>query len=278
MKREADLRRHLEGLERLLDAVSAMKSIAAHHLRQARREVEPLRTYRRGVEATVAMAGVGLPTAREGAVGLVVVGSELGMCGGYNARIGEVAVAARRADGEGPTLAVGHRVATWLRRRGVEPRKAYPMPTGIAAMPTLLLELSEDILRLYAGESLARVELVSPLFQGVGEFEPRATTLLPVALPEPPAEAAHGRLAYATGAHATEAAERELLYVSLYASVIEAMASEQGARTVATQAAESWLRSRTDRLRRRLAAEKREASTREAIEVAGSVRALRPSS
>jgi F0F1-type ATP synthase gamma subunit len=68
---------------------------------------------------------------------------------------------------------------------------------------------------------------------------------------------------------------REHLYITLCDLLIDALASEHGARLMATQSAEQWLGERTDRLRRRLAAARREASTQETIEIAAGARARR---
>ena len=68
-------------------------------------------------------------------------------------------------------------------------------------------------------------------------------------------------------------AGRELLYITMYSVLLEALASEHGARLAATQSAEEWLDERAERLRRQLASTRREASTQEAIEIAGGARA-----
>jgi F0F1-type ATP synthase gamma subunit len=70
-------------------------------------------------------------------------------------------------------------------------------------------------------------------------------------------------------------AVRELLYITLYDLLIDALASEHGARLLATQSAEQWLDERMDRLRRHLAGARREASTQETIEIAAGARARR---
>jgi F-type H+-transporting ATPase subunit gamma len=69
------------------------------------------------------------------------------------------------------------------------------------------------------------------------------------------------------------AAARELLYVTLFSLLLDALAAEHGARLTAAQSAVAWLDERADRLRRQLAAARREASTQEVIEIAGGARA-----
>ncbi len=269
MKRELELSRRLRSLEALGEAVGAMKSLSAHHFREIRRAVEPARIYRDGVRAILDRSG-GEIGAGTGPAGLLVVGGELGLCGSYNARL--VAAAAKRRGelGAGPTRCVGHRAAALLARRGVDLQAVYGAPTGVAGMTDLLLRLAEDTLEGYAGQDLSSLDIVASRFAGVGAAEPGVVRLLP--LPPARADPAAGAR-YVTSAQLGSAAVREFLYVALYDLLLDALASEHGARLLATQSAEQWLDERTARLRRQLAAARREASTQEMLEIAGGARA-----
>jgi F-type H+-transporting ATPase subunit gamma len=66
---------------------------------------------------------------------------------------------------------------------------------------------------------------------------------------------------------------REFLYIVLFDLLLDSLASEHGARLVATDAAGSWLDGRATRARRQLMATRREAGTQEIIEIASGVRA-----
>lgn len=269
MKREYDLKRRLRSLQTLGQAVGAMKSLSAHHLREARKAVEPARVYREGVERFLGWAGATLP-AGDGAAGLVVVGGELGLCGGYNAHLVAACAARRRELGPGPTLCVGRRLGALLPRRSIAITHLYPAPTSVRGITDLLLRLAEDVLRIYVAERAASFDIVSSRFGGVGNDRPSSVRLLPLGS-KPSAAAPTVR--YVSTERLATAAIREYLYVVLYDLLLDAMASEHGARLVATQAAEKWLEERTDRLRRHLAATRREASTQEVIEISGGARA-----
>jgi F-type H+-transporting ATPase subunit gamma len=115
-------------------------------------------------------------------------------------------------------------------------------------------------------------EVVSSRFSGVGADRPATTRLLPVDIhPAPGAPATR----YVDPDRLAAVAVREGLYITLYDLLVDALASEHGARLVATQSAERWLDDRTGRLRRHLAAARREASTQETIEIASGARARR---
>ena len=269
MKREYDLKRRLRSLQTLGEAVSAMKSLSAHHFRETRSAVEPARVYREGVERFLSWAGTAL-TPGDGAAGLLIVGGELGLCGGYNARIVAAGAGRRSELGPGPTLCVGHRAGTLLVRRDVAIRHVYAAPTSVRGITELLLRLAEDVLQMYVAERLATVDIVSSRFAGVGNAQPTSVRLLPL---EPKYAEAAPAVRYVSTAGLAFAAVREYLYIVLYDLLLDALASEHSARLVATQAAEKWLEQRKGGLLRHLAAARREASTQEVIEIAGGARA-----
>jgi F-type H+-transporting ATPase subunit gamma len=271
VRREIELRRRLRSLEALGEAVTAMKSLSAHHFRDARREIEPARTYRVGVERLLRRSGATLAAGPNGA-GLVVIGAELGLCGSYNARVVEEGAKQRRSLGAGPTFCVGHRAATLLERRGVRPDRTYAGPTSVGGITTLLLPLAEDVLTTYASRGLSRFDIVFSRFVGVGTAHPVKVGLLPLE-PRPAEEVPPPR--YVRANTFASAAVREFLYIALYDLLLDALASEHGARLVATLGAEKWLDDRTTVVSRNLASTRRETSTQEMIEIAAAARARR---
>ncbi|MGD8860685.1 MAG: FoF1 ATP synthase subunit gamma [Myxococcales bacterium] len=264
-----ELQDRLDSLQTLGEAVGAMKSVSAHHFREARRALEPTRAYREGLQGVLRSTGALLP-AGSGGVGLVVLGGELGFCGSYNARVTAEAVRLRREHGPGPTYCVGRRAESHLRRQGVEPDRTYSAPTVVGGATELLLRLAADILGDYVEQDLSAFDLLANRFQGVGSFEPRAARLLPVVVSRAD-DAPVAR--YVSAGHLADVAVREALYITMVELLLDAMTSEHGARLVATQSAEHWLDGRVTELRRRLSSARREANTQEVIEVASGVRA-----
>ena len=265
MKHQRDLELRLSSLDTLGEAISAMKSLSAHHLRVARAALAPSRAYREGLMGIAARTGALLPGG-EGGAGLLVLGAELGLCGGYNSHIVAAALEHRRALGAGPTLCVGRRAAALLSRRGVTADRVWPAPSVVREVPRLLMELAHAMLELHLVQGLAAM---SSRFEGVGTFPAVPTTLLPIAVPAPSAPLAPR---YATAERIVDVVVRELLYIDLHSLLLDAVASEHGARLVATGAAERWLDTQRSLLRRSLAAARREESTQEVIEIAAGAR------
>lgn len=271
MKRERELDQRLRSLEMLGEAISAMKSLAAHHFRETRAALEPARAYREGIEQVVRSTGAFLP-AGEGPWALLVVGAELGLCGSYNASIGDAAAKRRAELGEGLTVCMGRRACTLLARRGVRVDRSYDAPTSVHGIPQALIGLAQDLLGAYVTQGLCGLEVVSSHFEGVGSHRPVVARLLPIDIP-PAIDGPSVR--YVDRDRAAAIAVREQLYITLHDLLLDALASEHGARLQATQSAERWLDERTTRLRRFLASARREASTQEVIEIAAGARARR---
>ncbi len=271
MKREHELELRLKSLSTLHQAVVAMKSLSAHHFHAARGALGPSRSYREGVDRIIESTGAELG-AGVGPRGLLIIGGELGFCGSYNARVASEGVAYRSQHSDGPTVCVGRRTAAALRRRGLQLERVHATPSSAAGMTHALLTLAEDVLGLYMAGRLSAFDVVASRFRGVGVVEPRVVTLLPLSRPSLVNAAP---VCYATLRHAAAVAAREILYVSMLELLLDALATEHGARLVATQTAERWLDDRIQKLQRRLSSARREASTQEVIEIATGARMRR---
>lgn len=269
MRREAELERRLRSLNALSEAIGAMKSLSAHHLREARAAALPAREYRAAVKRILEGSQASL-AAGDGAAGLLIIGGELGLCGAYNAHVVQFASERRARLGAGPTLCVGQRAASLLTRHGLHVDHVYHAPTSVRAATELLLRLAEDILTRYVTQQLASFDIVASHFAGVGVSPVDCVPLLPVkasaAASLPPAR-------YVTALQLKDASIREFLYITLYERLLDALAAEHSARLSATQSAEEWLQERSDRLRRYLTATRRESSTQEMLEIAAGARA-----
>ena len=269
MRRERELGERVASLEALKEAVSAMKSLSAHHFRETRALLDPARKYRAGIDRIVATTGARLPGG-SGATGLLVLGAELGLCGAYGRSVAMSAVQRRRALGPGPTFCVGRRTGRILQRNDVPLAQVYAAPTSIGGITDALIELVQAMLGDYVNQGMAAFEVVSCRFQGVGHYQPTTTRLLPIEL-APSESGAEAR--YVSPGALSRVVVRELLYITLYELLLDALATEHGARLSATQSAEQWLISQSSRLRRQLAAARRETSTQEVLEIASGVRA-----
>ena len=273
MTREHTLRRKLDSLSMLGEAITAMKSLSAHHLRTARTELAAARAYRDGVDQVIAAAGIAQIAPRDGAPAVLLLAADLGLCDGYNARLVEAALEQHRMLSAGPFYCVGRRPLTTLRRANVPVARAYPAVASVSGVTRLLLTLADDVLGDYLSGAFSSLHLVSARFDGVGAFTARTTRLLPIAATR--TDQRPFTTPYASAQQLGEVAVREYLYSTLYELLLDALAAEHGMRLVSTQSAEEWLETRVKDLRRQLASARRESSTQEVLDVAGGARQRR---
>ena len=273
MRREHTLRRKLESLGMLGEAINAMKSLSAHHLRTARAGLSAARAYRDGIDDLIAAAGIAQIAPKDGTPAVLLLAADLGLCDGYNARLVEAALEQRRRLGATAFYCVGKRPLTALRRASISVARTYPAVASVTGLTRLLLTLADDVFGDYLIGAFSSLHIVSARFDGIGAFTARTTRVLPVV-----SMRTMKRLAatpYASTRHLAEAAVREYVYSTLYELLLDALAAEHGMRLVATQSAEEWLDTRVSDLQRELASARRESSTQEVLDVAGGARQRR---
>lgn len=270
MKREHSLRRRLKSLESLSEAVEAMKSLSAHHLRTARAALPAARAYRRGIDEAVSALGIHQTTGNGGPAAILLVTTDIGLCGGYNSQLAAAAIDQHCQLQGQRVYCVGRRSLSQLKRSGLNVDRQYRAPTSVAGLTDLLLRLGEDLLVDYLDGLFGILNVISAQFQGVGEFTPICTRLLPVDPPESPSQAAPSP--YISSQHMAAVAIREYLYIRLYQTLLDSLASEHGARLVATGSASEWLSEKAAVARGQLASIRREAATQEVLEIAAAAR------
>jgi F-type H+-transporting ATPase subunit gamma len=268
MKRERSLRRRLHSLETLSEAISAMKSLSAHHFRSARAALPAARAYREGIDQALATIGLHQPESSGNAI--LLIGADLGLCGGYNSQLASAGLEHYQRLDARRIYCVGHRPVSVLKRANIHVDREYSAPTSVNGLTELLLRLGEDLLVDYLSGDFGTLNVISARFGGVGEFTPICTRLLPV---DPPESTTLMRPStYVTPDHLAAIAVREYLYIRLFQTALDSLASEHGARLVATESAGEWLSEKTASARRNLASIRREASTQEVLDIAVSAK------
>lgn len=116
---------------------------------------------------------------------VLVIGSERGLCGRFNAAVVERAeahLADRETDIE--LIALGGRVRRILERHGHQ--LVWSGALSITALPSfdLARALSHDWLSAYKARELDAVDLIYNVYRGLGSYEPMATRLIPHSLPQ----------------------------------------------------------------------------------------------
>ena len=274
MKVEKTLRRRLKWQEALLEAVSAMKSLSAHHFRLARATLPPAREYRNAIEQVVASIEFPQPV-RTSPPALLLIGTDRGLCDGYTSRLVREALDENQRMHYGRVYCIGRRSLRPLEQSGLTVSKLYPSPTSVAGLTRVLLQVAQEILGDYLQDEFSSLHVVSAMFEGVGQFKPVSACVLPVTAG--PTVVKIPLSDYVSHHHLMAVALREFLHITLFEILLDALAAEHGARLAATQSAEEWLQDRTNETRRNLASIRREVTTQEVLDIVAGARQSRKS-
>jgi F-type H+-transporting ATPase subunit gamma len=279
-----DARKRYETAGDLLSVVKMMKALAAANIRECEQAEDSLEGYVSGI--MLAFRGLlhRYPLGREGAgqashekTGVIVFGSDQGMCGQFNDRIAAHAlsvVADLRLDREDlRILAVGQRASDRLDGLGLHPGDNLQVPGSPAGMTPAVQDLIGVIDRWSAGLGVSRVLLEYNRHLSGALYEPVSERLLPLdrewlggiqAQPWPT------RVLPVTRMDADvlfSALVKHYLTASLYRAFAESLASENASRLAAMQGAEKNIRDRIVSLRSEYLHERQVAITEELLDI-----------
>jgi F-type H+-transporting ATPase subunit gamma len=284
----------LEALERrigsardLLTVVRTMKAMAAVGVRQMERAAESVavydRTVRAGFRMLTSLSGALLRPARDGGgrLGLVVFGSDQGMCGAFNDRALEEAAAEIAGEQGAPpaVIVVGLRLAARL--SDITPLdESLPLPASVPAIPDLTRKLLLTLDGWLREGKTGRISLIHNGYSGGARYEPRRTPLLPLdrawlgSLNEEPRKTRAVPLVRAEADELLSALVREHLFIGLYRACAESLASESAARLAAMQRAERDIDERIAELTQYWNTRRQTAITEELLDIVAGYEAL----
>lgn len=288
----------METLESLSDAlettgdiqsiVRTMKALSSVSIRQYERAEAAMADYARTVElgliallrqrrqASLPLPGTDSETGHEA---LIVIGSDRGLCGGYNDKITRFAWP--RLDDRPMVLGVvGMRVAARLEANGRRADAVHPLPGSVEGLSRLVQTMIVEIDRWTRVEGVRQVWLVHNRRDGRNAAKPQAHRLLPL-----PENYLHklseadwpGRSLPLFRMDADRLMSwlvQQRLFVVIYRALAEAMASEHASRLAAMQAAERNIEERRDELRQLYRLRRQETITRELLDVVSGYEAV----
>jgi F-type H+-transporting ATPase subunit gamma len=275
MEQLARLTARIGSLRELRDLFRAMRALAASHVQEAQTTLPGIRRYAQVIEDAIARAALLLPAsddrppdvASAGTNVLVVVCAEQGFTGAFNELLLDRAVFERVP---GQQLGViGHRGARLAEERGIELDWSVPMATHVGGVVAAVRQVARQL------EGTSGASVVYGGYRKGGRFEVEARTILPLdpslltgAVPgdrplhQLPPEMLLQRLA------------SEYLFAEITRSVMESLASENGARLHRLEAADHNIGEKLDGLVRRERRVRQEATTAEMLDVVTGTEAI----
>lgn len=279
------IRKRISSTKNTQQITKAMKMVAAAKLRRAQEAAVAARPYADKLEGMVkhlvsrvdadAHPLLRVPESAERTL-LVLVTGDRGLCGGYNANLlrrAEQFIATR--SGEIRLVLIGRKGNEHFKRRGRDAGGYLPMPAGDRAA-TVAREIAAKIARTFVAGEVDNVHVLYSAFRSTLSQVPTVEQLLPF---ERQAGAAHE---YGTD-YLFEPGPKEivgtllprLLEVRILHALLEAGASEQGARMAAMDSATRNASEMIERLTLEMNRTRQAAITKELMEIIGGAEALK---
>jgi F-type H+-transporting ATPase subunit gamma len=282
------IRKRIGSVRNTQQITKAMKMVSAAKLRRAQEAAVQARPYAekmtellRNVAARVSSEAHPLLTPREEKkVQLVLFTSDRGLCGGYNTnliRAAESFIRQQAGDREIELTLVGRKGGDYFRRRGAKIADRYIDILSKAA-DELAGEIAQKLISRFVGGEVDGVYILYSRFRSALSQVPTLEKLLPVAL----AESKEAQVQQQTE-YLYEPGVEQLLAsllpritgVAVQRALLEATASEHGARMTAMESATGNASKMIGSLTLQMNRARQASITRELLEIVGTAEALK---
>jgi F-type H+-transporting ATPase subunit gamma len=280
------IRKRITSIRNTQQITKAMKMVSAAKLRRAQEAALLARPYADkmneiliNLSARVSRAAHPLlATREEKRIQLVLVTSDRGLCGGYNANLVRAAEAFIRQHGAGKEILlalVGRKGADYYRRRRGETGERYLNFLSTPAEELAAVIAEKLITRFVDGETDA-VYLIYSHFRSALSQVPTVEKILPVALSESQEPEQLTEYLYEPGAEELlSSLLPKITEIKIQRALLEAAASEHGARMTAMDSATTNASKMMGSLTLQMNRARQASITRELMEIVGTAEALK---
>jgi F-type H+-transporting ATPase subunit gamma len=255
MQTTESLKRRMKSAGDLLSVVKTMKALAAVSIRQYQRAVYSLRDYNRTVEMglqVVLRERMGVMTRRKHdklkRLGVIVFGSDQGLCGQLNEQISVSALEYMKSCGvkkeNRKVLAVGARVADYVEDAGQSVDEVLTTPGSVAGITPGVQEIIMILDEWHFRNNIDHFMLFYNEYVSGAIYHPHMLQILPVStdwlmqIAGKKWESRSLPIFRMDGDRIFSSLIREYLFVSLYRAFAESLASENASRLASMQNAE----------------------------------------
>jgi F-type H+-transporting ATPase subunit gamma len=280
------IRKRITSIRNTQQITKAMKMVSAAKLRRAQEAALLARPYADkmneiliNLSARVSRSAHPLlATREEKRIQLVLVTSDRGLCGGYNANLVRAAEAFIRQHGAGKEILlvlVGRKGADYYRRRRGETGERYLNFLSTPAEELAAVIAEKLISRFVDGETDA-VYLIYSHFRSALSQVPTVEKILPVALSETEEPEQLTEYLYEPGAEELlSSLLPKITEIKIQRALLEATASEHGARMTAMDSATTNASKMMGSLTLQMNRARQASITRELMEIVGTAEALK---
>ncbi|RIA55067.1 F0F1 ATP synthase subunit gamma [Dichotomicrobium thermohalophilum] len=273
------LRKQIDSAQDMQSIVRVMKSLSAVSITAYQRAAERLRLYQevidRGLHAVLLSGAIRLEgnAREEGRSGLIVFGSDRGLCGGFNEMIVNQARDWLHTRGDIPILVIGQRGAARLEAEGHMPDEVFMQAGSVSGLSQLVEAILVAVDDWRQRRDVERVVTMFNFEARRGTIRPNVETILPVDREELQHIAGRdwpsNQLPTFDGSAdgVFSALIRERLYTALMRAGAESLAAEHAKRLSAMQAAERNITEKVEELQGAFRRQRQDAITEELMDI-----------
>lgn len=276
-----DIRRRIRSVANMEQITKAMKMVAAAKLRRAQEKVISSRPYARQIQEVLAhlaqtRINASHPLLEKRTVektGYILITSDRGLCGGYNANLIRTArgILEENSDKNISLVTVGRKGGDYFTRRQA---RILARITGLGDTPNYnqAKSIAQKVVDLYTSREIDEVYLIYAKFISVLNQEPTVIKLLPI---EPSSEKSGGQYIFEPSPEQMlKTLLPRYLESQIFSALLESKASEMGAMMTAMDSATENAREMIEKLTLEMNRARQDAITKEISEIVGGAAAL----
>ena len=240
-----EIKNRVGSVQNTLKITSAMKLVASSKLRRAQQAIEAMRPYEKALLDILShLMAVAAPRADEsraegGGTAIVAFASNSSLCGAFNANAVRKALQQiEEAEGPVTVFSIGRKMVDAMKKTG------HPSPADFSAVSERpayapMADLAQSLMEAFADGRYSRVVLVYNHFVSTARQEPVTETLLPLAAVagQEASQMPPDVILEPSAQELIMALQPKSVKLRLYAALLDSVAAEHAARTVAMQMA-----------------------------------------
>lgn len=288
------LKRSIDSTRDLESVVRTMKTLAAVSIRQYEQAVDSLADFSETVELGLKMVLWNSKSESsfrerqtEGATGIIIFGSDQGMCGQFNEQIGSYALEhfSNKAteDNQLAWIAIGSRISGKLLDAGADIDFDFTLPGSATGIAPLVIDILARIDQWRNEKRLDRIFISYNRRISASTYKPHALQLLPI---DPARFFRHKKRSWPSRTFPAFTMNRSVLlsrlirqylFVSLFRACAESLAGENASRIASMQGAERNIKERLVNLQSEYNQQRQTSITEELLDVVTGFEALKDS-
>lgn len=283
-----ELKHKITTADDLKSVVKTMKALAAVSIHQYEKAVDSLAEYNRTLEM-----GWQILLQRESQMllkpkvsppkkaGLVVFGSDWGMCGQFNERIADYTQKALcDRDRETSIVNVGAKIATCLQTKGYSCDASFNLPSSVTGITTVVRQIVLTLENWREQDRIDRIDLIYNCIDSGVHYQTRQLQIFPLnfnwlrRLEQQKWSGSSLPIFTMDRNNLASALFRQYFFVALYRACAESLKSESTSRLAAMQMAEKNITERLDELNIQFNQQRQTTITEELLDIAAGFEAL----